>query len=159
MFSKKVSLLLALFILTACSRQKPAIIIPAPSIVIEDEKALRNDLEKNIGDKVYFAFDKANLTKEAKDKLQKQAVWLNSHPSIIATIEGHCDERGTKEYNLALGLRRAESAKRGLITQGVEESRLHIVSYGKETPAVKGHNLKAWQLNRRAVTSIGIRGQ
>ena len=162
MLIAKVSLLLALLTLTSCSRRDSKIIAPAIGVetevkvkkAIADERALRGDFESNIGSRVYFAFDKATLSKEAKDKLQKQAEWLNSHPDVVATIEGHCDERGGKNYNLALGLRRAEAVEKFLVAHGVNKNSLTTVTHGKGMPEVEGHNEDAWKLNRRAVSII-----
>lgn len=153
MLIKKAGLLLILFTLSSCTTKKP-IVISEHNAVIKDESILRSEFEKNVGNKVYFAFDSAILSAEAKDRLKKQAEWLVAHSNVIATIEGHCDERGSKNYNLALGLRRAEAAERFLIAQGVDKSRLTIVTYGKDRPEVEGHNQNAWRLNRRAVAII-----
>lgn len=153
MLIKKAGLLLILFTLSSCTTKKP-IVISEHNAVIKDESILRSEFEKNVGNKVYFAFDSAILSPEAKDRLKKQAEWLVAHSNVIATIEGHCDERGSKNYNLALGLRRAEAAERFLIAQGVDKSRLTIVTYGKDRPEVDGHNKNAWRLNRRAVAII-----
>lgn len=158
MLIKKAGLLLILFTLSSCTTKKP-IVISEHNAVIKDESILRSEFEKNVGNKVYFAFDSAILSAEAKDRLKKQAEWLVAHSNVIATIEGHCDERGSKNYNLALGLRRAEAAERFLIAQGVDKSRLTIVTYGKDRPEVEGHNQNAWRLNRRAVAIIISRGQ
>ena len=156
MLIKKAGLLLILFTLSSCTTKKP-IVISEHNAVIKDESILRSEFEKNVGNKVYFAFDSAILSAEAKDRLKKQAEWLVAHSNVIATIEGHCDERGSKNYNLALGLRRAEAAERFLIAQGVDKSRLTIVTYGKDRPEVEGHNKNAWRLNRRAVAIIIIK--
>lgn len=156
MLIKKAGLLLILFTLSSCTTKKP-IVISEHNAVIKDESILRSEFEKNVGNKVYFAFDSAILSPEAKDRLKKQAEWLVAHSNVIATIEGHCDERGSKNYNLALGLRRAEAAERFLIAQGVDKSRLTIVTYGKDRPEVEGHNQNAWRLNRRAVAIIIIK--
>jgi peptidoglycan-associated lipoprotein len=155
MLIKKAGLLLILFTLSSCTTKKP-IVISEHNAVIKDKSILRSEFEKNVGNKVYFAFDSAILSPEAKDRLKKQAEWLLAHSNVIATIEGHCDERGSKNYNLALGLRRAEAAERFLIAQGVDKSRLTIVTYGKDRPEVEGHNKNAWRLNRRAVAMIVI---
>jgi len=155
MLIKKAGLLLILFTLSSCTTKKP-IVISEHNAVIKDKSILRSEFEKNVGNKVYFAFDSAILSPEAKDRLKKQAEWLLAHSNVIATIEGHCDERGSKNYNLALGLRRAEAAERFLIAQGVDKSRLTIVTYGKDRPEVEGHNKNAWRLNRRAVAMIII---
>lgn len=162
MLVKKVPFLLVLLILASCTKRESIIIAPTFVVEpqnklttsIEDERKLRDDFEKNIGNKVYFDFDKATLTKEAKSKLQKQVTWLNSHPDVVATIEGHCDERGSKNYNLALGYRRAEAVERFFITQGINKKRLNIVTYGKDRPEAEGHTENAWKLNRRAVSVI-----
>lgn len=159
MFVKKVGLLLILFALSSCSTKKTVIVIPEHNIVIEDESPLHSDFEKNIGNKVYFAFDSAILSQEAKNRLQKQAEWLLVHSNVIAIIEGHCDERGGRNYNLALGLRRAEAAEKFLIAQGIDQRRLTVVTYGKDRPEVKGHNKNAWRLNRRALAMIIIKAQ
>jgi peptidoglycan-associated lipoprotein len=155
MLIKKAGLLLILFTLSSCTTKKP-IVISEHNAVIKDKSILRSEFEKNVGNKVYFAFDSAILSPEAKDRLKKQAEWLLAHSNVIAIIEGHCDERGSKNYNLALGLRRAEAAERFLIAQGVDKSRLTIVTYGKDRPEVEGHNKNAWRLNRRAVAMIII---
>ena len=155
MLIKKAGLLLILFTLSSCTTKK-SIVISEHNAVIKDKSLLRSEFEKNVGNKVYFAFDSAILSPEAKDRLKKQAEWLLAHSNVIATIEGHCDERGSKNYNLALGLRRAEAAERFLIAQGVDKSRLTIVTYGKDRPEVEGHNKNAWRLNRRAVAMIVI---
>lgn len=163
MLVEKAPLLLALFILSACSKQQPETIDPVLIIetekeiiieTIDDERALLDDFESNIGNRVYFAFDKATLSKETKNKLQKQAEWLNSHPDFMATIEGHCDERGSKNYNLALGLRRAKAVEKFLVAQGINKNRLTTVTYGKGRPEVEGYDENAWKLNRRAVSVI-----
>ena len=158
MLVRKAELLLILFTLSSCTIKKPGI-IPEHNTVIQDEGILRSEFEKSVGNKVYFAFDSAVLSQEAKDRLKKQAEWLLAHSNFIATIEGHCDERGSRNYNLALGLRRAEAAERFLIAQGVDKSRLTVVTYGKDRPEVEGHNKNAWRLNRRAVAIIISRGQ
>lgn len=158
MLVKKAGLLLILFILSSCTIKK-TVVIPEHNTVIKDEGILRSEFEKTIGNKVHFAFDSAILSQEAKDRLKKQAEWLVAHSNVIATIEGHCDERGSKNYNLALGLRRAKAAERFLIAQGVDKSRLTIVTYGKDRPEVEGHNKNAWRLNRRAVAIIISKAQ
>lgn len=106
----------------------------------------------NVGDRVFFGFDKSSLTPEARKVLAEQADFLKANPNVTVTIEGHADERGTREYNLALGERRANSVKNYLVALGVDESRIRTISYGKERPAVLGHNEFAWSQNRRAVT-------
>ncbi|MEQ9814954.1 MAG: peptidoglycan-associated lipoprotein Pal [Azospirillaceae bacterium] len=107
-----------------------------------------------VGDRVFFQFDRYDLTSEAQSTLQAQAAWLNAYPSIGLLIEGHADERGTREYNLALGERRANSVRNYLIALGIEPGRLQTISYGKERPAVVGSNEQAWAQNRRGVSVI-----
>ncbi len=108
----------------------------------------------NVGDRVFFDFDRSDLRPDAIDQLNRQADFLNSNGSITVAIEGHADERGTREYNLALGDRRASSAKQYLESMGVSGGRMRTISYGKERPAVLGSNEDAWAQNRRAVTVI-----
>ncbi len=99
---------------------------------------------------VHFDFDKFNLTDEARATLDKHAAWLNKNRNVNITIEGHCDERGTAEYNLALGQRRADAAAKYLTDMGVEQSMIKTISYGEERPQDSGHNEDAWAKNRRA---------
>ncbi len=108
----------------------------------------------SIGDRVLFDFDSYELTSSAKSILNNQATFLSSNPSVRITIEGHCDERGTREYNLALGESRASATRDYLVAQGVNPARIKIISYGKERPAVIGSNEDAWRYNRRAVSVI-----
>ncbi|MFQ5984418.1 MAG: peptidoglycan-associated lipoprotein Pal [Alphaproteobacteria bacterium] len=112
------------------------------------------DLVVNVGDRVFFDFDKAVLKPEAQNTLRRQAAWLASFPDVTVTIEGHCDERGTREYNLALGERRANAVKNFLVALGIDASRLATISYGKERPAVVGSNEAAWAQNRRGMTIV-----
>jgi len=106
------------------------------------------------GNKIYFDFDKSDLKPKGRKTLDKQAAWLQEHEDVRILIEGHADERGTREYNLALGERRANSAKRYLVGKGIAADRIDTVSYGKDRPAVAGSNEEAWSQNRRAVTQI-----
>jgi peptidoglycan-associated lipoprotein len=103
-------------------------------------------------DTIYFDTDRYNIDSADAAALQSQAQWLMRYPNKRATIEGHCDERGTRDYNLALGERRANSAKNYLVSLGVDAARLSTVSYGKERPIALGSNEEAWAKNRRAVT-------
>jgi peptidoglycan-associated lipoprotein len=114
----------------------------------------QQDLVQNVGDRVFFGFDKYDLTPEAQATLERQAAWLKQHPQVTVTIEGHCDERGTREYNLALGERRATAAKNYLVALGIDANRMKTISYGKERPAVTGSNEETWAQNRRAVTVV-----
>ncbi|MCB9963819.1 MAG: peptidoglycan-associated lipoprotein Pal [Rhodospirillales bacterium] len=112
------------------------------------------DLVVSVGDRVFFGYDQYNLTDEARNVLGMQAEWLKQYPNVSVTIEGHADERGTREYNLALGDRRATSVKNYLIANGIDPMRIHVISYGKERPAVEGSNPSAWAQNRRGVTVV-----
>ena len=114
----------------------------------------QQDLAQTAGDRVFFAFDKSDITPEAKQILQKQADWLKKYPNVTVTVEGHCDERGTREYNLALGERRANAVKNVLVALGIPTNRVSTISYGKERPAVVGSNEAAWAQNRRGVTTV-----
>ena len=107
-----------------------------------------------VGDRVFFATDRHELTAEAQYVLSKQAQWFAANAGATAVIEGHADERGTREYNLALGARRANSTRAFLIDQGVEGSRLRAVSFGKERPVALGSDDQAWSQNRRGVTVV-----
>ena len=107
-----------------------------------------------VGSTVYFDYDESSLTAEAQSTLDRQADFLKANPSIRIVIEGHCDERGTREYNLALGDRRASAASDYLVAKGVNASRLTTISFGKERPAVGGSNDTSYALNRRSMSKI-----
>ena len=109
------------------------------------------EFTQSVGDRVFFGFDRYDLTAEAQAQLQKQATWLKTYPQYRFVIEGHCDERGTREYNLALGERRATAVKNYLVALGIDVGRMQTISYGKERPAVLGSDEAAWAQNRRAV--------
>lgn len=112
------------------------------------------DFVVNVGDRVFFDFDKSDIKSDAQQVLDRQAAWLKQYASTKVVIEGHCDERGTREYNLALGERRATAAKNYLVSKGIDAKRLQTISYGKERPAVLGANEASWSQNRRAVTVV-----
>ena len=105
----------------------------------------------NVGDRVFFDFDKSDLAPEARATVESVAVWMNNYPAVILTLEGHADERGTREYNLALGERRANSVNDYLVALGINPNRISTISYGKERPAILGSNEEAWAQNRRGV--------
>ena len=107
-----------------------------------------------VGDRVLFGYDSSELDDDDRAILNNQSKFLNQNPSLKVTIQGHCDERGTREYNLALGEKRASSVKDYLISLGINSERISVVSYGKERPQVLGSNKAAWSMNRRSVTTI-----
>ena len=107
-----------------------------------------------VGDRVLFGYDSSELDDDDRSILDNQAKFLNQNPALKVTIEGHCDERGTREYNLALGEKRASAVKDYLISIGINSDRISVVSYGKERPQVLGSNKAAWSMNRRSVTTI-----
>ena len=114
----------------------------------------QEDLIVNVGDRVFFGYDSSDLDSDALELLQDQVAWLKQNSDVSVTIEGHCDERGTREYNLALGEKRAQAVKNYLIGLGINPDRVSTISYGKERPAVVGSNDGAWAQNRRSVTLV-----
>ena len=113
-----------------------------------------DEMLAKVGSTVYFGYDESTLSAEAQATLDRQAAFLKANPTIRIVIEGHCDERGTREYNLALGDRRASAARDYLVAKGVNASRLTTISYGKERPAVGGSNDTSYALNRRSMSKI-----
>lgn len=105
----------------------------------------------NVGDRVFYDFDSSDLTSEAQDTVEKVVAWMQTYPDVTLAVEGHCDERGTREYNLALGERRANSVRSYMEALGIDGSRLSVISFGKERPAVLGSNESSWAQNRRSV--------
>ena len=118
------------------------------------EPGSQEDLIVNVGDRVFFNYDSSELDTDAQELLQDQVAWLKQHSDVSVIVEGHCDERGTREYNLALGEKRAQSVKNYLISLGISSDRVSTISYGKERPAVVGSNDGAWAQNRRSVTIV-----
>lgn len=116
------------------------------------------DFTVNVGDRIFFDTDSSAIRADAQATLARQAQWLNRYPSYSITIEGHADERGTREYNLALGARRAAATKAYLSSQGVPANRITTLSYGKERPVATCDNISCWSQNRRAVTALGGAG-
>lgn len=117
----------------------------------------QRDFSVNVGDIVYFSTDSSDLTPEARTTLQKQAQWLQQYPQFTITVEGHADERGTREYNIALGARRATSVRNFLARNGVKASRIRTISYGKERPVAVCDDISCWSQNRRAQTVLNSR--
>lgn len=114
----------------------------------------QQDLVVNVGDRIFFDFDRFELKGEARRTLSRQAEWLGKNPGVTVTVEGHTDERGTREYNIALGERRAVAVKNFLIEQGVSATRVTTISFGKERPVAVGSSEVSWSQNRRGVTTI-----
>ncbi|NTV01879.1 MAG: peptidoglycan-associated lipoprotein Pal [Chlorobiaceae bacterium] len=141
----------ALFTLGACCCDKDVVVAPvAPAPKTQgDQVAPQAVASVALVSEVYFDFDRSAITPEIQPMLKTNAAWLTANPDRKASIEGHCDERGTSEYNMALGDRRATAVKGYLVQLGVDPARLQTISYGEERPADPGHNEKAWAKNRR----------
>ena len=141
------------FVLSACAQQQKATKMDSQ---IKDDVYVGTDtveyLAKGVPDRVFFATNESVLTTRSRETLRKQATWLRANPSVTVVLEGHADERGTREYNLALGERRANAAKDYLMTYGISADRISVISYGKERPVDPGTNPLAWSKNRRSVT-------
>jgi peptidoglycan-associated lipoprotein len=161
----KFACLSAVLILGACTSKpeavqttppptQPAPPPPAPPPPPGVVPGSLQDFQTNVGDTVHFALDKYNIDASDQGLLNRQAQWLNRYPSVRVTIEGNCDERGTREYNLALGARRANAVKEYLVSQGVSADRVDTISYGKERPICTESNESCWAQNRRGVTAI-----
>lgn len=161
----KIILAVSLVALAACSKKPPAELPPAPTEQPADTTGDQSGvgtapvpgsqadfLAKVSSDRVFFDLDKYDIDAEDQTTLQSQAQWLQQYPNVRVTIEGHADERGTREYNLALGERRANSAKNYLASLGITPSRISVISYGKERPDALGSDEASWARNRRAVT-------
>lgn len=116
------------------------------------------DFTVNVGDRIFFNTDSSVIRPDAQTILTRQAQWLNQYPSYTITIEGHADERGTREYNIALGARRAAATRDFLVARGVAGNRLKTISYGKERPVAACDDISCWTQNRRAVTVLGGQG-
>ncbi len=165
---------LALVAITGCARKRPAELPPAPGAAPDDsgrgagsangaDGGVRGtaipgsaaDFRQSVqSDTVHFSVDQYDIDPEARAILDAQVAWLQRYPNVRVTLEGHCDERGTREYNLALGDRRANAAKNYLAERGVAASRISTISYGKERPVALGSDEASWAQNRRAVTVV-----
>ena len=141
----------ALMFIAACSNNNEQAAAPAGATVTPGSVA---DFRQNVGDRVYFDTDASTVREDGRQTLNKQAAWLKQYANYQVTIEGNCDERGTREYNLALGERRATSVRQYLIAQGIPAARIKTVSYGKERPDPVGSDEASWARNRRAVTAL-----
>ena len=143
---------LACLVLSACATKK----VSAPAGQMQGDVYTGTDtveyLADGVPDRVFFATNESILTTRSRDTLRKQAGWLRENSDVTVVLEGHADERGTREYNLALGERRANAAKDYLMTYGISSNRISVISYGKERPVDSGSNPLAWSKNRRSVT-------
>ena len=150
-FKKLMVVLLASAALTACATSTKKSSGKIAGDVYSGSDTIEY-LATGVADRVFFATNKSTLTTAARDILRKQAAWMRKKSKLSFTLEGHADERGTREYNLALGERRANAAKDYLMTYGISGSRLSVISYGKERPVNSGSTPLAWSQNRRSVT-------
>jgi peptidoglycan-associated lipoprotein len=146
----------AVALLAACSSQQAATTTGsgAQAAVSGPVPGSEEDLVRNVGDRVFFDTALSNLKQDARDTLDKQAMWLSKYPQNNIQVAGNCDERGTEEYNLALGQRRANAAAGYLEAKGVARSRVATISYGKDRPTATGSDEQAWAQNRNAITSV-----
>jgi peptidoglycan-associated lipoprotein len=153
----------ALFFLAACTTKPQAVAEapPGPAPMTQSTTTQSSiipgsaeDLRVNVGDTVHFDYNESAIKDEDRGTLQRQAAWLQRYPQIRVTVQGNCDERGTREYNLALGARRASAVKEYLVSLGVSSGRLDTISYGKERPVCTESDESCWAQNRRGVTVI-----
>ena len=142
---------LACLVLSACATKKVATMGQMQGDVYTGTDTVEY-LADGVPDRVFFATNETILTTRSRDTLRKQAGWLRENSDVTVVLEGHADERGTREYNLALGERRANAAKDYLMTYGISSNRISVISYGKERPVDSGSNPLAWSKNRRSVT-------
>src|SRR3546814_707503 len=161
--SRHLIIATSIIALAACAKKAPEELPPPPAQTQQPEytappssgpvKGSQEDFMASVSsDRIFFDTDKYDVSAEDQTTLQSQAQWLMANPNVRVTVEGHADERGTRDYNLALGERRANAAKNYLVSLGVPESRISTISYGKERPEALGSDESAWAQNRRAVT-------
>ena len=157
----KIAAVAAVFLLAGCETKPKATAENTPPATDNTYTSQSNivpgsaqDLKVNVGDTVHFDYDKYAVKDEDRGTLQKQAAWLQKYPAVRVTVEGHCDERGTREYNLALGARRANAVKEYLVSLGVSSARVDTISYGKERPMCMESEESCWAQNRRGVTTV-----
>ncbi len=150
---KTLGAVAAVALLAACSTPAPPPAAPTgtTSSILPGSQ---EDLVANVGDRVFYDFNQSTLRGDAKGTLDKQAAWLAKYGSVNVQVAGNCDERGTEEYNLALGNRRANSASSYLKAKGVAAARMTTISYGKDRPTAQGSTEEAWAQNRNAITSV-----
>jgi peptidoglycan-associated lipoprotein len=142
--------LCAALAIAACAKSTPDIGANSGAVPGSPE-----DFAQNVGDRVFFESDSSDLTPRSQETLNRQAAWLHRYDRGPFTVEGHADERGTREYNFALGERRAAATKDYLVARGIPSSRIRTISYGKERPVAVCNDISCWSQNRRAVTAVG----
>jgi peptidoglycan-associated lipoprotein len=141
-------------LLAACSHQDTTASTGAGATTSGPVPGSEEDLVANVGDRVFFGYDKSSLQPDAQATLDKQSGWLGKYPQVSVQLAGNCDDRGTEEYNLALGQRRANAARDYLVARGVASQRMTTISYGKDRPTAMGDNEQAWAQNRNTITSV-----
>lgn len=148
--------LAAVALLAACAHQEKAVSTGtgAQAVASGPAPGSEEDLVANVGDRVFFDFNRSNLKPEARATLDRQSAWLAKFPQVNVQVAGNCDERGTEAYNLALGWRRAHSAANYLEAKGVASGRITTISYGKDRPVCLAHTEQCWAQNRNAITSV-----
>jgi peptidoglycan-associated lipoprotein len=144
--------LIAGLLLSACANKQATDSMASAGVAVPGSQ---QDFVVNVGDRVFFETDQTELTQQSRATLDKQAQWLSQYGNYTFTIEGHADERGTREYNIALGARRAQNVRDYLAARGIQASRMRTVSYGKERPVAVCNDISCWSQNRRAVTVLG----
>ncbi|HTW26069.1 MAG TPA: peptidoglycan-associated lipoprotein Pal [Acetobacteraceae bacterium] len=154
-----VGALAAVALLTGCANKPPTTAAAttgngASAATAGPAPGSEEDLVANVGDRVFYAFNQSTLSSDAQATLDRQAAWLGRYPQVDVQIAGNCDDRGTEEYNLALGQRRANAARDFLVARGVNTGRITTISYGKDRPTALGDNEEAWAQNRNAITSV-----
>lgn len=162
MYSKLVGVVAAAALLAACSNSDTANTGAATGTggagssfgANSAAPGSQEDLVANVGDRVFFALDSSTLSNEARGTLDRQSAWLARYPQVAVQLAGNCDERGTTEYNIALGQRRANAARDYLVARGVSSARISTISYGKDRPTALGSNEEAWSQNRNSITSV-----
>ena len=148
--AKFVAVVLGALAIAGCAKQQPGQAAMANAAVPGSQQ----DFIVNVGDRVFFESDSSELTIQARSTLDKQALWLNEYSRYAFTIEGHADERGTREYNFGLGAKRADAVRAYLVSRGIDPARMHPISYGKERPVAVCNDISCWSQNRRAVTVL-----
>ncbi len=145
----------AMLAIAGCATKKPVPNTPADLGLNNVDPGTSKDFTVNVGDRIFFDTDSSVIRADAQATLARQAQWLNQYANYAITIEGHADERGTREYNIALGARRAAATRDFLVARGVSANRIRTISYGKERPVAACDDISCWTQNRRAVTVLG----